>query len=261
MPSTSHSRHLERAKGFEPSTPTLARLCSTTELHPHPDVATTVIDRRSRLYDSSEREMQLPLREVLILFDLAPVPFAPYSGKSSSNTKLNRMQNDPNRLFDYLKALHIHSKSIEHPAVFTVEESKALRGKIDGAHVKNLFLKDKKSNLFLISALEDTKIDLKTIHDVIGGQGRVSFCSADQLREHLGVEPGSVTPFSVLNDTENRVKAILDERLMAYDIINVHPLVNTMTTSIARGDLVTFMTETGHKPLIIKVGEASTADD
>ncbi|NBQ40241.1 MAG: prolyl-tRNA synthetase associated domain-containing protein, partial [Alphaproteobacteria bacterium] len=89
----------------------------------------------------------------------------------------------------------------------------------------------------------------------------VSFCSADQLREHLGVEPGSVTPFSVLNDTENRVKAILDERLMAYDTINVHPLVNTMTTSIARDDLVTFMIETGHKPLIIRVGEPSLLED
>jgi len=205
--------------------------------------------------------MQLPFREVLILFGLAPPPFAAYSGKHSSNNKLKPMLNDPNRVFMYLKSLHIHSKTVEHPAVFTVEESKALRGQIDGAHVKNLFLKDKKSNLFLISALEDTKIDLKTIHDVIGGQGRVSFCSADQLREHLGVEPGSVTPFSVLNDTENRVKAILDERLMAYDTINVHPLVNTMTTSIARDDLVTFMTETGHKPLIIKVGEPSPLEE
>ena len=167
------------------------------------------------------------------------------------------MLNDSNRLFDYLKTLHIHSKTVQHPAVFTVEESKALRGTIDGAHVKNLFLKDKKSNLFLISALEDTKIDLKTIHEAIGGQGRVSFCSADQLRAHLGVEPGSVTPFAVLNDTENRVKAILDERLMAYEVINVHPLVNTMTTSIARDDLLRFMSETGHNPLIIKVGEAS----
>jgi Ala-tRNA(Pro) deacylase len=167
------------------------------------------------------------------------------------------MLNDPNRLFDYLKALHICSKTVQHSAVFTVEEAKAQRGTMDGAHVKNLFLKDKKSNLFLISALEDTKIDLKTIHDTIGGQGRVSFCSADQLWEHLGVEPGSVTPFSVLNDTQNRVKAILDERLMGYDIINVHPLVNTMTTRIARDDLIRFMSETGHNPLIIKVGEAT----
>jgi Ala-tRNA(Pro) deacylase len=171
------------------------------------------------------------------------------------------MRNDPNRVFDYLKSLAIDFKTIEHPAVFTVEESKALRGKIDGAHVKNLFLKDKKSNLFLISALEDTKIDLKTIHEAIGGQGRVSFCSADQLLEHLGVEPGSVTPLAVMNDTEHRVKAILDERLMDFDTINVHPLVNTMTTSLDRGDLLKFMTETGHNPLILKVGEIAHHDE
>jgi len=171
--------------------------------------------------------------------------------------KLNAMPRHPNDLFDYLKTLHIETKSVHHPAVFTVEESRSLRGKIDGAHVKNLFLKDKKSNLFLISALEDTKIDLKTIHEAIGGQGRVSFCSADQLREFLGVEPGSVTPFAVFNDKIGKVTAILDERLMAYDVINVHPLVNTMTTSILRGDLLHFMASTGHQPLVIKVGDVS----
>jgi Ala-tRNA(Pro) deacylase len=166
------------------------------------------------------------------------------------------MSSHPNDLFDYLKALHIETKTEHHPAVFTVEESKSLRGKIDGAHVKNLFLKDKKSNLFLISALEDTKIDLKTIHEAIGGQGRVSFCSADQLREFLGVEPGSVTPFAVFNDKTKKVTAILDERMMAFDVINVHPLVNTMTTSISRQDLLRFMASTEHQPLVIRVGDA-----
>ena len=171
------------------------------------------------------------------------------------------MPASPDDLFAYLKSLSISFETIHHPAVFTVEESKQLRGEIAGAHVKNLFLKDKKSNLFLISALEDTKIDLKTIHEVIGGQGRVSFCSADQLRENLGVEPGSVTPLAVFNDKDGRVKAILDERLIGYDIINVHPLVNTMTTSVARDDLVAFMASTGHAPLIAKVGEAAPHED
>ena len=182
----------------------------------------------------------------------------------SNYTLFNERQNmpaSPDDLFAYLKSLSISFETIHHPAVFTVEESKQLRGEIAGAHVKNLFLKDKKSNLFLISALEDTKIDLKTIHEVIGGQGRVSFCSADQLRENLGVEPGSVTPLAVFNDKDGRVKAILDERLMDYDIINVHPLVNTMTTSVARDDLVAFMASTGHTPLIAKVGEAAPHED
>lgn len=171
------------------------------------------------------------------------------------------MSASPDDLFAYLQTLGISCQTIHHVAVFTVEESQQLRGEIAGAHVKNLFLKDKKSNLFLISALEDTRIDLKTIHEVIGGQGRVSFCSADQLREFLGVEPGSVTPLAVLNDKNGRVKAILDERLMGYDVINVHPLVNTMTTSLARDDLLAFMSATGHAPLIAGVGTAAPTDE
>lgn len=165
----------------------------------------------------------------------------------------------PDDLFAYLESLGIKTETQHHPAVFTVEESKQLRGEIPGAHVKNLFIKDKKSNLFLISAVENTKIDLKTIHEVIGGQGRVTFCSADTLREFLGVEPGSVTPLAVFNDKDCNVKVILDERLMAHDRINVHPLVNTMTTGLAKADLVTFLKATGHEPLITKVGEAGEA--
>lgn len=162
----------------------------------------------------------------------------------------------PDDLFAYLDSLGIKTETKHHPAVFTVEESKQLRGEIPGAHVKNLFIKDKKNNLFLISAVENTKIDLKTIHEVIGGQGRVTFCSADALREFLGVEPGSVTPLAVFNDKDSKVKVILDERLMAHDRINVHPLVNTMTTGLAKADLVAFLKATGHEPLITKIGEA-----
>ena len=167
----------------------------------------------------------------------------------------------PEDLFAFLEGMGIKTETINHPAVFTVEESKRLRGEIPGAHVKNLFIKDKKGNLFIISALEDTRIDLKTIHEVIGGSGRVSFCSADQLREHLGVEPGSVTPFAVFNDRAGRVSAILDRRLMDFERINVHPLVNTMTTGIARDDLVAFMSKTGHQPAILVVGEAAPSEN
>jgi Ala-tRNA(Pro) deacylase len=167
----------------------------------------------------------------------------------------------PDDLFAFLDQMGVKTETMNHPAVFTVEESKSLRGEIPGAHVKNLFIKDKNGNLFLISALEDTRIDLKSIHETIGGSGRVSFCSADQLREHLGVEPGSVTPFAVFNDKAGKVRAILDKRLMAYERINVHPLVNTMTTGIARDDLVAFMVKTGHDPAILTVGEAAPAED
>ncbi len=170
------------------------------------------------------------------------------------------MSASPDDLFAYLETLGIKTETIHHPPVFTVEESKRLRGEIPGAHVKNLFLKDKKGGLFLISALEDTKIDLKSIHEVIGGSGRVSFCSADQLRDHLGVEPGSVTPFAVFNDKEIKVQAILDHRLMAFERINVHPLVNSMTTGIARDELIAFMSATGHEPAVLAVGEAPSAE-
>jgi Ala-tRNA(Pro) deacylase len=157
----------------------------------------------------------------------------------------------PEDLFALLDRLGIAHETQHHPAVFTVEESKTLRGKLLGAHVKNLFLKDKKGRFFLITALENAAIDLKTIHQEIGGQGRVSFGSAEQLMERLGVEPGSVTPFSLMNDGEKAVTFILDGRLMDYDRINAHPLRNTMTTGVSRTDLFRFFAETGHEPMLI----------
>jgi Ala-tRNA(Pro) deacylase len=166
----------------------------------------------------------------------------------------------PEDLFDALDALGIAHETQHHPAVFTVEESKRLRGKLPGAHVKNLFVKDKKSRLFLISALEDTRIDLKRVHEIVGGSGRVSFGSADLLGEVLGVEPGSVTPFAAINDRAGRVTVVLDRRLMEHSRINVHPLVNTMTTGVSREDLVRFLASTGHEPQILAVGEAAGAD-
>ena len=157
----------------------------------------------------------------------------------------------PEELFARLDALGIAHETQHHPAVFTVDESKRLRGVLPGAHVKNLFLKDKKSRLFLISAVEDTRIDLKKVHELIGGSGRVSFGSGDLLLEVLGVEPGSVTPFAAINDTLGRVTVVLDERLMTHDRINVHPLVNTMTTGVGREALLAFLRHTGHEPLVI----------
>lgn len=157
----------------------------------------------------------------------------------------------PEDLFALLDRLGIAHETQHHPAVFTVEESKTLRGKLPGAHVKNLFLKDKKGRFFLITALENAAIDLKTIHQDIGGQGRVSFGSAEQLMERLGVEPGSVTPFSLINDREKVVTFILDEQVTQHERVNAHPLRNTMTTGVSREDLFRFFAETGHEPLIL----------
>jgi Ala-tRNA(Pro) deacylase len=169
---------------------------------------------------------------------------------------MNFIPHTSETLFAALDAMGIAHETIHHPPLFTVEQSKELRGEIPGAHTKNLFLKDKKGKLFLVTAVESTQIDLKRLHEVIGGSGRLSFGNAEQLMQHLGVTPGSVTAFAAINDTAGVVTMILDERLKAYDRINGHPLVNTMTTGVSFADLLRFLEATGHKARLMKVGEA-----
>ncbi len=159
----------------------------------------------------------------------------------------------PAELFAYLDRLGIAHRTVTHPPLFTVEESRALRGQIPGGHTKNLFLKDKKGALFLLATLEDAAIELKSLHRLIGAGGRFSFGSAELMREALGIEPGAVTPFAALNDAGRRVSVVLDAAMMAHATLNYHPLVNTMTTSIAREDLVRFLDATGHPPRIMAV--------
>ena len=154
-------------------------------------------------------------------------------------------------LYAVLDGLGIAHSTKRHPAVFTVSESQSLRDVISGGHTKNLFLKDKKDNYFLLTVGETAEINLKTVHTLIGARGRVSFGKPERLMEFLGVIPGAVTAFGVINDTDNRVQVVLDETLMAHDTINAHPLRNDATTSIGRDDLVRFLESTGHKPLIV----------
>ncbi len=163
------------------------------------------------------------------------------------------MPKTPEQLFAALDALGIPHKTVKHPPLFTVEQSQALRGQIPGGHTKNLFLRDKKYGLYLVVALEDVAIDLKSLHRVLGATGRFSFGASDLLREVWGVEPGAVTPFGAINDTEGRVSVVLDTPMMECATLNYHPLVNTMTTSIASGDLVKFLESTGHLPRIERV--------
>lgn len=157
----------------------------------------------------------------------------------------------PDDLFEHLSGLGITSETVAHEAVFTVEESDAVTASIAGGHTKNLFVKDKKGNHFLIIAENRARIPMNRIHSVIGAQGRLSFANADRLMEKLGVEPGSVTAFSVINDTAGEVRVIIDEPLLTHDRINCHPLINTMTTTISREDLLRFLQETGHEPMIV----------
>jgi len=155
----------------------------------------------------------------------------------------------PEDLFAFLDQLGIAHSTVSHPPLFTVEESQSLRGRIAGGHNKNLFLKDKNAQLFLVVLLEDARVNLKTLPSVLGC-GRLAFGSADLLRETLGVEPGSVTPFALINDRESRVTPVLDATMMAHELLNYHPLVNTMTTAIRNADLLKFVAATGHSPLI-----------
>lgn len=163
------------------------------------------------------------------------------------------MPKTPDQLFATLDALGIAHPTVKHPPLFTVEQSRALRGQIPGGHTKNLFLRDKKYELYLVVADEDADIELKGLHRLLGASGRFSFGAADLLREVLGVEPGAVTPFGAINDTACRVSMVLDAALMAHDTLNFHPLVNTMTTSIKRDDLVKFLQSTGHEPRVERV--------
>jgi Ala-tRNA(Pro) deacylase len=161
----------------------------------------------------------------------------------------------PEELFAFLDRLNIAHTTIAHPPLFTVEQSRARRGTIPGGHTKNLFLKDKRSALYLVVALEDATIELKSLHRRLGAAGRFSFAAADLLREVLGVEPGAVTPFGALNDTAGRVSVVLDAKMMEHATLNYHPLVNSMTTSIASQGLTKFLAATGHPPRIESVAD------
>ena len=163
------------------------------------------------------------------------------------------MPKTPDQLFAALDALAIKHTTVKHPPLFTVEQSRALRGQIPGGHTKNLFLRDKKHALFLVVAEEEADIELKGLHRLLGASGRFSFGSSDLLREVWGVEPGAVTPFGALNDTAGRVTVVLDKAMLTHATLNFHPLVNTMTTSIARDDLIRFLESTGHSPRVERV--------
>ena len=164
---------------------------------------------------------------------------------------------DAPALFDRLVELEITFENHEHPPLRTVAESQALRGELPGAHIKNLFLRDKKRRYFLVTVREEREVDLKWLRRTIGAQGTLSFGSADALADLLGVEPGAVTPLSVINDAESIVTAFLDKSLMTADTVNAHPLRNDMTTAISGTDLERFMIAENHPPEIIDFDTAA----
>jgi Ala-tRNA(Pro) deacylase len=134
------------------------------------------------------------------------------------------MPSTPGDLFAFLDRLEIPYSTVSHPPLFTVEQSRELRGTIPGGHTKNLFLRDKRGACYLVVASEDATIDLKGLHRRLGAKGRFSFGSADALQELLGVEPGSVTPFAAINDIAGKVVVVLDSAMLAHELLNYHPL-------------------------------------
>ncbi len=157
---------------------------------------------------------------------------------------------DRSALLDWLAERDIAQTTHDHPAVFTVDEGHDIKAEMPGAHTKNLFLKDKKGQLWLISARQDTVIDLKAAPRAIGSD-RLSFGNETLMLETLGVRPGSVTALGLINDVDRRVRFVLDKRLWDADIVNFHPLTNTATTSLSQAAFRRVMEALGREPLVI----------
>jgi len=161
----------------------------------------------------------------------------------------------PSKLLEQLDALDIHYDLYHHKAVYTVEESEAVDADIPGTHCRNLFLRDKKKKNFLLVLQNATEVDINKLPPIIDS-ARLSFGSADRLWEFLGVKPGSVCTFSITNDTENKVKILLDKSMMESDLVAYHPLLNTMTVTVKPADLVKFIESTGHEAHIVDLSGA-----
>jgi len=160
------------------------------------------------------------------------------------------MSTTRSELFTKLDNLGIAHETYEHEPVFTVEESTAIKAKIAGGHSKNLFLKDKSRAFFLICAQSDTPIKINKLHPVLNCK-RLSFGKPDALLEKLGVTPGSVTLFSIINDVDGDVTLIIDQRLTEHELVNFHPLLNNATTAITSQDMIKFAKATGHDPIVL----------
>ena len=162
----------------------------------------------------------------------------------------------PQDLYVFLDTHAIAHSTLEHPAVFRVGEGEEIKAAMPGAHTKNLFLKDAKDQLWLISALGETRIDLKTLPKTIGS-ARLSFGREEVLLEALGVRPGSVTLFALINDRDRRVRMVLDKALLAHETVNFHPLVNTATTAVSREGMMAFLRALEVEPLVVDFAAAA----
>jgi 8-oxo-dGTP diphosphatase len=162
------------------------------------------------------------------------------------------VDDDPAQLvFRELARLGIHYELATHPPVFTVDEAKRHRPPSEtGAHIKNLFLRNKKGAMWLVTTLEDRPVDLRALGARIGA-GHLSFASVERLRSHLAIEPGSVTPLAALNDREQLVHVVLDAAILREPAVHCHPLTNDRTISLAPSDLVRVLEASGRRPSIV----------
>jgi Ala-tRNA(Pro) deacylase len=159
----------------------------------------------------------------------------------------------PEQLFAFFDRLGIAHETITHPPIFTVEEGRDWHDKIPGLHCKNLFIKDKKDKLWLVVMPGDKRANLGNLEKRLGA-ARFSFGKPELLMEVLGITPGSVTPFALMNDTQKRVTVILDKDLVASELVNFHPLYNAASTTIRSIDLIKFIKTLGYDPLIADCG-------
>jgi Ala-tRNA(Pro) deacylase len=160
------------------------------------------------------------------------------------------MMFDKDRFLSWLDDQAIAHRTLEHPAVFRVEEGLEIKAALPGAHTKNLFLKDKKGRLWLVSARQDTAIDLKRLDRVIGS-ARLSFGNAELMQSVLGLTPGSVTAFGLINDADRQVTFVLDRRLWEAETVNFHPLENTATTAVDAGAFRQVLARIGVAPIVV----------
>jgi len=159
-------------------------------------------------------------------------------------------------LLGYLAKCQIEQKTVDHPAIFTVDEGRDIKTTMVGGHSKNLFLRDKKKIYFLAVAHVDTRIDLVALGKVIGARGRLSFGAGSVMEEMLGVSPGSVTPFAMINDRDHAIsKVILDKNLMMCNPVWFHPLENTASTAVSPDGLLEFFKSLEIEPIILDLAK------
>jgi Ala-tRNA(Pro) deacylase len=162
----------------------------------------------------------------------------------------------PDQLMARLTELGIEFQLHRHKAVFTVAEAETVEHDIPGTHCRNLFLRDKKKNNFLVVLRNETEVDIKKLQPLIGAD-KISFGSSERLFEYLGVRPGSVCPYAIINDKNMDVKIVLEKGMMEVSRVNYHPLINTMTIGTTPANLQRFIESTGHTPYIVDLSAAA----